>query len=92
MEPLETEIYAGENAIIFFSCRLTFTNVFSDYFGEGSYLASVFQSDSNINSFMDTVVAPALGIADTVKYDGQREAAVRAFRSSYMRPIVDKGR
>ncbi|XP_034826870.1 retinoid-inducible serine carboxypeptidase-like [Maniola hyperantus] len=70
--------------------KLTLNSSTQDYFGERTYVESVFRSNTNINSFMETVVAPALGISDTVKYDGQREAAIQAFRSSYMKPIVDK--
>ncbi|CAH2263460.1 retinoid-inducible serine carboxypeptidase-like [Pararge aegeria] len=68
--------------------KLTRDSSNRDYFGEKAYLGSVFHS--HINYFMDTVVAPALGISETVKYDSQREAVVRAFGSSYMKPIVDK--
>lgn len=41
---------------------------------------------------MDETVAPILGIPDDVKYDEQRDAATKAFRSSFMKPAVENGK
>ncbi|XP_047530468.1 retinoid-inducible serine carboxypeptidase-like [Vanessa atalanta] len=61
-----------------------------DYFGEMSYIESEFNMKNNMNDFMNNVVAPALGIEDSVKYDGRRDDAIHAFKKTYMKPNVDK--
>ncbi|XP_045447587.1 retinoid-inducible serine carboxypeptidase-like [Melitaea cinxia] len=61
-----------------------------DYFGERSYLNSMLNVDIDVNGFMNTVVAPALGISGENSYDRQRDIAIQAFNNSYMKPIVDQ--
>lgn len=40
---------------------------------------------------MEETVPPLLGLSGKVIYDGQREAVLKAFRNSLMKPAVDKG-
>lgn len=47
--------------------------------------------DIDVNNFMNSVVAPALGISGENPYDRQRDIAIQAFNNSYMKPIVDQG-
>ncbi|KAG6456650.1 hypothetical protein O3G_MSEX009847 [Manduca sexta] len=41
-------------------------------------------------NIMDEVIRPALGIPNSIKFDGQNENALRAVRSTFMIPAVDK--
>ncbi|XP_032515528.2 uncharacterized protein LOC116768799 [Danaus plexippus] len=59
-----------------------------DYFGQNNYVNRILGLSQNASVFMDTVVRPALGISNEIRYDGQREKAIQAFKSSYMKPIV----
>ncbi|CAG4972060.1 unnamed protein product [Parnassius apollo] len=66
-------------------------NTSQDSFGLNKYLRdTVYTSDTDLYKFMDETIAPILGISDNVKYEEQRDAATQAFRSSFMRPAVDK--
>lgn len=46
--------------------------------------------DVDISKFMIETVAPSLGIRKN-SFDPQRDAAVKAFRNSFMMPAVEKG-
>ncbi|CAG9578654.1 unnamed protein product [Danaus chrysippus] len=59
-----------------------------DYFGQNNYVNRILALSQNASVFMETVVRPALGISNEIRYDGQREKAIQAFKSSYMKPIV----
>ncbi|XP_073949018.1 uncharacterized protein [Choristoneura fumiferana] len=57
------------------------------YFGQQEYLNRMFDIDTS--RFMDTTVASALGISRG-SYGARQNAALRAFRSSFMEPDTNK--
>ncbi|CAK1540402.1 unnamed protein product [Leptosia nina] len=61
-----------------------------DYFGQSLYYERVVPANITMKSFMEGVIAPALGISRNVNYDNDRNATVRAFRPIYMTSIADK--
>ncbi|XP_068632773.1 retinoid-inducible serine carboxypeptidase-like [Battus philenor] len=54
-----------------------------DFFGGEKISAENFK-------LMEETVPPLIGLSSDVKYDEQREAAIKAFRNSLMKPSVDK--
>ncbi|KAL4715372.1 hypothetical protein ACJJTC_015143 [Scirpophaga incertulas] len=60
-----------------------------DYFGQLNHLQDTTGYKENMKHFMDSTVAPALGISNP-NFDSQRKEIIRSFRKSFMIPAVEK--
>lgn len=65
---------------------------FPDYFGQNLYYERVVPSNINMKTFMESVIAPALGMSGNLNYDESRNSSLYAFRSIYMENLFDKGK
>ncbi|XP_045532572.1 serine carboxypeptidase-like 51 [Pieris brassicae] len=61
-----------------------------DYFGQNLYYERVVPSNIDMKIFMETVIAPSLGMSGNVDYDKSRNTTLYALRSIYMENYVDK--